>query len=466
MRRSASTALALALLTGCGGGAGNGVDPQSATAWGSAVSIGTAPAIPVAMAMLDDRSYLLVTQDFGGGARPLVMSHVAPDGKPLRSMDVLTAFNSLPSVAADGKGGAVLARIENVTIGGTFSRRVVVRNFSRGTGFTDEVPLTTTLGGDVTSSFKVVTTPSGSALAAWIDWLYAPPGAGGIRKFAVFASRYSPSSGWAPAVQVSAQLMGEIAGMDVAMAPNGGAVIAWSEPASPLGHKILAAQGSSDGSWTAPQTVFDDPANPQYQWPSIESLQVAIGTSGNAVAAWDLRSIDGFRRIDSSRYRTSSGWLGVQTHAQLAGRSPTLAMNSSGQGVLAWSHSITHQQRLGIVALSFDESSWQTQHTELTRTDLQFGDASLPQAVIDEGGRAAVSWSQAFLVPAIQPVVIRGSRFAPTTNWSAATTLSSGQTPALHTLTSNAIDGRATILWREGDVTGGSWVNKLLNFGI
>ena len=204
---------------------------------------------------------------------------------------------------------------------------------------------------------------------------------------------------------------------------------------------------TADGAWGSAALIETDNTGIAYQ------PQIAVDSSGNALAVW--RQSDGTRdNIWANRF-DGSNWgnaVLIETNNDGDADSPQIAIDSSGNAVAVWRQS--DGARDNIWANRFDGSSWGS--AALIETD-NTGSTYQPQIAVDSNGNALAVWAQS----GGTRVNIRANRFNGS-NWGNAVLIETNNdgdadSPQI------AIDssGNALVVWRQYDGTRTNiWANR------
>jgi hypothetical protein len=143
----------------------------------------------------------------------------------------------------------------------------------------------------------------------------------------VQAARRSPDGGWSAPQRLSP--LAELAGApQVAVGAAGEAVAVWTSLQGG-NFAVEAAQGSADGSWSAPQdlAIGGQPGGPQ----------IAIDPGGDAVAVWETTEAGHFV-IQASQRQVGGSWSAPQTLSTPAepAEAPQVAVDAAGSALVVW----------------------------------------------------------------------------------------------------------------------------------
>ena len=201
----------------------------------------------------------------------------------------------------------------------------------------------------------------------------------------IFANRFTPTAGWGAPEVVDDDDGADARGAQVAVDPSGNAVVVWEQSEGvPAPYTIFANRFTPTAGWGAPEQIeTDDGGYAAYP-------QVAVDTSGTAVAVWMQSEGDRFN-IFANRFTPAAGWgAAEQIETGDYAAYPQVAVDPSGNAIAVW------QQQGGardtIFANRFTPTAgWGA--AERIETDDEV-DAFLPQVAVDPSSNAVVVWVQ------------------------------------------------------------------------
>jgi hypothetical protein len=171
---------------------------------------------------------------------------------------------------------------------------------------------------------EIAIAPNGTAVLVWEDT--ALPGE-------IRANHYTPSSGWATAVRISPET-GSAYAPHVAMDGNGNAISAWQQIDSEANYVVLAARFTPAGQWEEAQSIDSGTAGYE-SWPDV-----AMDPSGNAVVVWHGYDSQGDAGILANSYTLQEGWAGAQPANTPTDRGtaywPDVDMDAEGNAIAVW----------------------------------------------------------------------------------------------------------------------------------
>jgi len=307
-------------------------------------------------------------------------------------------------------------------------------------------------------NYRLAALPSNGAVVAWIEALPEDPDRSPIGPTSLYVATYSDANGWSAPTRLAGFSPEQPIGINdvtVGTSTNGHIVVLWSQTVDiGLGDTLMAAARDPDGHWGIPALVYE--TNDTDRADSL-GLGVAVDGFGNAMAVWEYRAWDenvygsGFNRMDAK-----AGWLGAETISEFA-VDPKVVVNAAGHGLIVWG------QDGYVLAADFNLVGVGSA-TVLTTDESSTGAAKQPQATIGEDGDIAVAWNQ-MVYPGAH-YAVRGARFTPTKGWSSNSTLSPMTEVGLLSCLTNTRDGRAAVIWNQGDISGGQSSFWLMPFAL
>ncbi len=261
----------------------------------------------------------------------------------------------------------------------------------------------------------------------------------------IWANRYTVGSGWGTAALIETG-PGSAELPQVAVDSTGNAIAVWHQyDGTTL--SIWANRYTVDsGGWGTAKLIETGTG-------SAELPQVAVDSTGNAIAVW--RQYDGAAwSIWANRYTVGSGWGTAALIETGPGSAelPQIAVDSTGSAIAVW-----HQDDDAVWSIWANRytvgSGWGTAKLIETGT----GNAELPQIAVDSTGNAIAVWRQydgAMLS-------IWANRYTVGSGWGTAELIETGAGSA--ELPQIAVDstGNAIAVWHQDDGTVLSiWANR------
>lgn len=215
---------------------------------------------------------------------------------------------------------------------------------------------------------------------------------------------------------------------------NGNAVAVW-ERSDGLNTIIQAAMLQSDGTWSAPVNLSAAGQNALLP-------QIAINSSGNAVAVWQ-RS-DGLNTIVQAATLQFGGSWSAPVDLSVAGQDadkPQIAINSSGKAVAVWIRSDGANDIVQAATSQFG-GSW-TAPDDLSAA----GDsADVPQIAINSSGNTVAIWQRFSGASIVQAATLQFGG-----SWSSPVDLSVGGQSALSPQVAIGPNGNVVAVWYRFD---------------
>ncbi|MES2206351.1 MAG: hypothetical protein V4525_06075 [Pseudomonadota bacterium] len=204
----------------------------------------------------------------------------------------------------------------------------------------------------------------------------------------------------------------------------------------------MATVKKADGLWNTP-AIAAIPAPSQDTRIQTINYKAAIDNSGNVMLIFHISYMNSLRSLQYTRMLAQSNWLEPEELSKV-GVQPTIVMNSSGAGMMAWNDGSF------IIAAWFDKNGWQGRK----RFSDNIAMVDNPFLIMDEKGNAAVFWEQYLGYKKIW-----GSIYKPTKGWSTSEIISNEDLQASLKSVSGLSHGCSAALWMQGeDIVG--------NFGI
>ena len=308
-------------------------------------------------------------------------------------------------------------------------------------------------GGD-----RVAMDPQGNATAVWVQSEEA-----GARIYKVWANRFSPSRGWETAEPVEASGTAGGRGADVAMDPQGNAVVVWrrtNEEPDPSS-TFWANRFTPSAGWQTEERIErNDQA-------SSGDPRVAMDPQGNAIAVWP--QLSGAREnVWSNRFTPSDGWgeaERIEWNADHDAWQTQVAMDAQGNAMAVWASATTEQS--SDVIETFEYYIWSNRFTPTSgwsgpeRVDGHEDNASNPQIAMDGQGNAIAVWEHI----AGRTTNIWSNRFTPSSGWGTPVRIDSmedGGHRAWFPQVAFDAQGRALAVWFEWT---GIWSNRCVPSG-
>ena len=298
---------------------------------------------------------------------------------------------------------------------------------------------------------RVAVDDSGNAIAVWQQG-----GPGFLDPRSIWASRYTPATGWSLAEVLETE-DGIAEAPQVAMDPSGNAIAVWQQ-----------SDGTRTNLWANHYTVgvgwggailaeTDDTGDAELPFPGLGPAQsIGIDAAGNAMVAWLLVAPeppevgnDLTYNAVVSRYTPGGGWE-AQVHLSGNASDPQVGMDAAGNAIALWRWRANvdgGNQR--VYASNYTVGSgWGPFSLFVSRSSAARG----PRMAVDSDGKAVVAWSTCPSWPCYAEDGIYVNRYASATGWEGEQLIYSAptgynQTPAV------ALNdaGDVLVTWRRTD---------------
>lgn len=222
---------------------------------------------------------------------------------------------------------------------------------------------------------QVAVAPNGDAVVLWSQH----PGN-------IYANRLV-SGAWSGAELVETISSGAAVHPQVAIYPNGDAVAVWQQFEG--SNRNIYANRLTAGVWGVPDLLETTDYVPG-GYPSAgraEAPQIAVGANGDAVAVWEQRDNSATGRHIYANRLSSGVWGGADLVDLGTGIAwdPQVAVAPNGDAVVVW------DQDPNISARRLTSGVWEEEQDLLNTPS---GGAGHPQVAIDPSGNAVVTWEQ------------------------------------------------------------------------
>ena len=242
---------------------------------------------------------------------------------------------------------------------------------------------------------------------------------------------------WGPAAEIDNSVSGNVQKPNVAVDPEGNAVVVWKQTDNGLGN-VWANRYSVEAGWGEPE-IIDSPDASSFD------PQITVDGYGNAFAAWYQFDV-GKVNVWSSRFDIESGWGDPEKIGDIeAGNAfrPQIAADDLGNALAVW-----YQHDGGAFSLYANSytngTGWG--EAELIETGDE-GDAYYPALAMDKNGTATVVWKQRdgsyFNVWA--------NSYDPETGWNDAVPIGDGTGSAYDPKVAMSQNGEVVAVWYQND---------------
>jgi hypothetical protein len=201
---------------------------------------------------------------------------------------------------------------------------------------------------------------------------------------AMLVRRWTPAVGWGSTKTFTSA---DSRDPSLASSGDGSAIFVWNTWSNADGKRnnVWATRMSPEGTWTKAQVI-------DIQDAYVLNPTVAMDASGNGLVAWaQIDGLDLFK-LWTSEYSQEKGWSTPSvTHPEHADNiyHLDLAMNEQGDAILVWVNDL-QSSNMGWVSLKPMGQSWSTP-IQLELSDKRRG---YPRVAIDAEGNAMVAWAQ------------------------------------------------------------------------
>jgi hypothetical protein len=249
--------------------------------------------------------------------------------------------------------------------------------------------------------------------------------------------RFTPAGGW-QAIQLVAQMTGDLTQLQIAMHADGSAALVWYQ-AEPGRVAINASRYVPATGWTSPQRI--DAASGVVFRP-----QIAVSDGGIAMAVWEQYLQGAGNDIFAARYEPVAGWsipARVSVNNTGIAINPSLASAPSGDAVVTWQQTIGAARYTASSYFSAGQS-WSAPE----RLESGAGQSDSAQVAMDPQRIAIAVWRQAIS----GTLHVHASRRDPATGvWSTPQRISnvSGGTSAFYPAVRFDRRGNALAIWHE-----------------
>ncbi len=406
----------------------------SAGTWGSVVKIetGSGHAGSQQVAMDRNGNAIAIWQQYVGKQGNIYVNHCTNGvWGTAKLLETITGEARYPQVAMDSSGRAV-AIWSQYDSGMHLS--IYTARYSSG-AWSSPVLMESATGDAINPHIAI--SDGGTAVAVWEQKVGADPH--------VYAKRYA-SGAWGTTTMLGSSLQGTSTEPQVAMDKNGNAFAIWvqSIPRGPddfQGFSQVHVSQLASGTWKAPvQLAF------RYEHDFVYTPKIKMNNNGQAIAAWDYRASLDLRAVCSRIY--SSGTWGAETEV-LVGYDMghgSVGIDSKGNAMVVaptiqdWDATDTVYD---IYARRYTSGSW----GEVMAIVSSIGAAA--SLAVDSTGNAMIAWSTP---DASGTSSIYGLRFFPG-RWASSLALEKSTYNALAPDVAMNAAGNAMIAWAQGDGT-------------
>lgn len=364
----------------------------------------------------------------GSGEGPRGEVIYTPWTQPVRIEPWGTTSAYDPSIAVDSYGNALATW--NGKQNSASTPAIWANTYTSSSNWTSMGSLASLTG--AAAEQKIVCSGPGLATVVWTQ---------GTSTGSIQASRYSPLSGFASAVQVNTGTT-DARSPAVAMDDQGNAMAAWLQSDGTHYH-VMASRYSTLTGWAAP-VLLDMNTTQEARNPAV-----AMDAAGNAVVVWHQTEnlTTGLYSVWACHYWTSGSWsepLNIQASTGDA-RNPAIAMSTAGAQA-AWSET-TSDGKIKIYTSRYTllDDEWTTPQALSNATFSEW-----PSVGIDQSGNTIVTWADYL---GNQSYAAMGTRYSITRGWEAAASFNHGVKDAGVPVVSMNGSGTAVIAWNQQEST-------------
>jgi Bacterial Ig-like domain len=354
-------------------------------------------------------------------------------GTPIQ-VQTSTEDSNAPTIVIDASGNALV--VWDATPDGV-NQYIYATRYTVGSGWGAEVQIS---GPTVSSgTTDIAGDANGDALTTWVQFDGARPN--------IWGAHYTVAGGWSPASLIS-NGAGNSKVARLAMDADGNVLSVWTQ-SDGTQYNVWSNRFDAATGWGTAALIEAVDAG------TAGTPRVKFDSHGNAIAAWSQDSTRG--NIWSSRYVAGTGWgtpVPIETANDGLASLPRLAVDPSGDAIVAWQHS--DGTRVSIWANHYSVGSgW---GTEVMIESPPAGDAAEPWVDIDSHGNALTVWAQSDGTH----TAIWANRYVAGTGWSTAAPIETDTTGDAAT-PSVVMDGNGAALAVWEQVNAGRdniWANR------
>jgi len=230
----------------------------------------------------------------------------------------------------------------------------------------------------------------------------------------IWASRYTPGTGWTAAERIENDDVGFAVAPNLAMDGAGNALVAWSVSGNTgsITDAIAVNRFEPETGWHTAEVVADSTAE------SLGSVRVAANAGGEAVLVY-VSSVGTARStLSSRRYAPATGWEEATVVATVdygggsvaAFSEPGVALANDGTALAVW-QTVVHPLTEVMFASAPTSGGW-------TVPEQSSGSAAAPRLFLDTTGEGLVFWVPSSFADAVGAVTSR--HYDPSAGWGAA----------------------------------------------
>ncbi|WP_369600164.1 hypothetical protein AAIA72_09930 [Hahella sp. SMD15-11] len=268
------------------------------------------------------------------------------------------------------------------------------------------------------------------------------------------SARYTVTTGWSAPELIETNDTGTAQFPQVAINASGNAIAVWQQSDGVYFH-IWASLYSPGSGWSTPERIES------YNESHGKNPQIAMNDSGFAVAVWEQHdgSLDS---IAANIYAPGSGWgtaALIDGDNSNAAWDPDVAVDPDNNALVVWRHNnnTAPTTMTDIRAARYTSLGWST--PELIETE-DLGAAEKPHVALDDNGNGFAVWQQ----DDSSAINIMANRFTKAGGWNpTAFTLESSDQDAASPQIAMSGEGNAYVVWSQSN---GSTTNIYANIYV
>ncbi len=247
----------------------------------------------------------------------------------------------------------------------------------------------------------------GNAVAVWVEST--------ATESHIWANRYTPGTGWGTAQQVETQTPKYRNAPQVALDQMGHAIVVWGQTdAVSARSDIFASRYTPLSGWSQAQEIDSEPIR------NAVNQVIAMSPSGSAVAVWAQN--DGTRaNIWANSYSPSTGWATpelIETNNKGTANNPKVVMDSQGNAHVVWiqSEGVWGFDDSIWANIYRPTSGWDVAFP----IENELSEANTPDISADASGNVMAVWNQSVVVGNQGTYHVWANRYTPSGGWGTA----------------------------------------------
>jgi hypothetical protein len=414
-----------------------------AKAWQAATLIETdnaGAADSVQVAVSANGQAIAVWQQSDGTTINIYANRYTPTGgwgTPQRISPVVLETSQAAQVAIDSDGNAIAVWVMSNFLQGSSSADIWASRYTPASGWLPAVKIEN--GSGDAGSPQIAMDGLGNAFVVFMQ-----QESGRVN---VVANRYLKGDGWSTAVPIESDDSGDASAPQIAIDAAGNAMVVWawaSASGPPFSYNVWANRFTAGSGWGSAGPIDADNATTANPAP-----HVAVDGAGNAMAVWH-RPDGGWDSIWSNRYAAGSGWgtpVLVETDNTNSARDARVALDANGNAMAVWIQS--DGVRNNAMANRWTSGTgWGT--AVLIETD-NAGPALEARIAIDPSGNATAVWSHRNIAGFTYDIY--ANRWTAAGGWATAQKIDSAADPARAPQLGVDGSGNVVATWFQSDGT-------------